>query len=52
MGVPMYHSAPGIPALLEIIGRSGCVCRHLEYDQYPELHMYIIAQKLREQSGV
>lgn len=45
MGVPMYHSAPGIPRLLEIIAAAGCVCRHLEYDQYPELHTYLIVQK-------
>jgi 2-polyprenyl-3-methyl-5-hydroxy-6-metoxy-1,4-benzoquinol methylase len=45
MGPLMYHSAPGLPRLLEIIIDSGCVCRHLEYDQYPELHVYIIAQK-------
>ncbi len=45
MGPQMYHSAPGIPVILEIIARSGAVCRHLEYDQYPELHVYVIAQK-------
>jgi len=45
MGPPMYHSAPGIPRILEWIAQSGCVCRHLEYDQFPELHMYIIVQK-------
>ena len=46
MGVPMYHSAPGIPKILEILADSGCACRHLEYDQYPELHVYIIAQRM------
>lgn len=46
MGVPMYHSAPGISRILEILGRSGCSCRHLEYDQHPAPHVYIIAQKL------
>lgn len=45
MGPPMYHSTPGIPRILEIIGHSGCVCRHLEYDNYPDLHVYVIAQK-------
>ena len=45
MGPPMYHGALGIPLTLEVLGASGCVCRHLEYDQYPELHVYIIAQK-------
>jgi SAM-dependent methyltransferase len=46
MGPPMYHSVPGIPAILRILGASGCACRHLEYDQYPELHVYVIAQKV------
>ncbi|MGM0632082.1 MAG: hypothetical protein ACQETO_02810 [Pseudomonadota bacterium] len=31
--------------LLSLLGTFGCVCRHLEYDQYPEKHLYVIAQK-------
>lgn len=45
LGQPLYHAAPGITALLETIARNGCVCRHLEYDQYPESHIYLIVQK-------
>ena len=45
MGVPVSFGAPGIPNLLEYLNRFGCICRHLEYDQYPELHVYLIAQK-------
>lgn len=45
MGVPMYHAAPGIAAILQTIFTAGCHCRHLEYDQHPERHMYLIAQK-------
>lgn len=45
MGQPMYHAALGIPKLLEIVASQGCVCRHLEYDQHPELHVYLIVQK-------
>lgn len=45
MGPEMYYSVLGIPRILEVISESGCVCRHLEYDQYPELHLCIIAQK-------
>jgi len=45
MGVPLAYGVPGIPRLLELLPKFGCVCRHLEYDQYPELHLYIIAQK-------
>jgi SAM-dependent methyltransferase len=45
MGVPMYTSAPGIPKMLALLAQLGCVCRHLEYDQYPEKHLVVIAQK-------
>ena len=46
MGPPMYYGALGIPQTLELLTRFGCVCRHLEYDQYPEQHVYIITQKV------
>jgi SAM-dependent methyltransferase len=49
MGPSMYYSVIGIPRTLQIISESGCLCRHLEYDQYPELHLYIIAQKAQHQ---
>lgn len=45
MGPPMYHATLGIPKTLHVLANSGCVCRHLEYDQYPEAHVYLIAQK-------
>jgi 2-polyprenyl-3-methyl-5-hydroxy-6-metoxy-1,4-benzoquinol methylase len=45
MGVPMYHATLGIPEILRTLESSGCTCRHLEYDQYPEPHVYFIAQK-------
>lgn len=45
MGPEVSYSALGIPKLLEAISEAGCVCRHLEYDQYPELHLYVIAQR-------
>ena len=50
MGPPMYHATLGIPKTLQVLADSGCVCRHLEYDQYPELHVYVIAQKLTDAS--
>ena len=46
MGPPMYYSSLGIPTTLELLTRCGCVCRHLEFDQYPEQHLYVIAQKI------
>ena len=45
MGPPVYYSVLGIPRMLELIADSGCVLRHLEYDQLPEKHLYVIAQK-------
>lgn len=46
MGQPMYHAAPGIPALLNIIAANRCIVRHLELDQWPEKHLYLIVQKV------
>ncbi|QEL17798.1 GNAT family N-acetyltransferase [Limnoglobus roseus] len=45
MGPPMYHATLGIPKTLHALAEAGCVVRHLEYDQYPEAHVYLIAQK-------
>ena len=45
-GEPLYHAAPGIPAVLRTLADAQCACRHLEYDQYPENHVYIIAQRI------
>lgn len=47
MGQPIYHAALGIPKLLEIVAGMGCICRHLEYDQHPELHVYLVVQRGR-----
>lgn len=45
-GQPLYHAAPGIPALLAAIDASCCVCRHLEFDGGPsEKHVFLIAQR-------
>lgn len=45
MGPRMYHSTLGIPNILKLLAETGCICRHLEYGQHPDLHVYIIAQK-------
>jgi SAM-dependent methyltransferase len=45
MGPPMYYGVLGIPRTLQLISENQCVCRHLEYDQYPELHLYLIVQR-------
>ena len=46
-GKPLYHATAGIPAILRTLEEAGCACRHLEYDQYPEKHVYIIAQRTK-----
>lgn len=45
MGPMVYYSALGIPKTLQTVAEAGCVCRHLEYDQLPENHVFLIAQK-------
>jgi SAM-dependent methyltransferase len=45
MGVPMYYATLGIPKTLALLSEEGAVCRHLEYDQYPEKHVVVIAQR-------
>ena len=44
-GQPLYHAALGIPQFLAVLADCGCICRHLEYDQWPELHLYAVVQK-------
>lgn len=48
MGEPVSHATLGLPRLLELVAGAGCLCRHLEYDQHPELHVYLIVQKSGE----
>ena len=48
MGPPMYYSTLGIPQTLALVDRAGCICRHLEYDQHPELHVFAIVQRPAE----
>lgn len=45
MGPKIYYSSLGVNGFLELLIRLGCLCRHLEYDQRPELHAYLIVQK-------
>ena len=45
MGPEVYYSSLGINGFLNLFISLGCICRHLEYDQYPELHTYFIVQK-------
>jgi trans-aconitate methyltransferase len=45
LGQELYHAALGVPALLDMLSDCGCICRHLENDDWPNQHLYIIAQK-------
>ena len=45
-GEEFEYSTLGVETFLRIIGEQDCTCRHLEYDQYPLQHVYIIAQRI------
>lgn len=45
MGIPMYHATIGVREIVRTLDESECTCRHLEYDQQPEVHVYLVAQK-------
>ena len=44
-GETFDYSTLGVNEFLRLLSEFGCSCRHLEYDQYPENHVHIIAQK-------
>jgi SAM-dependent methyltransferase len=44
-GETFDYSTLGVNEFLRLVSEFGCTCRHLEYDQYPHDHVYIIAQK-------
>jgi SAM-dependent methyltransferase len=46
MGVPLAYGTLGVPQLLELLVKCRCACRHLEFDQFPEKHLFVIAEKL------
>jgi len=45
MGPEVYYSTLGTNGFVSLLMKLGAVCRHLEYDQAPELHTYLIVQK-------
>jgi len=45
MGPPLHSATLGIPAIINLIHTSGCNLRHLEFDQHPESHLVVIAQR-------
>lgn len=46
MGQPVYYATLGIPGLLDVIKGAGCALRHLEFDQHPEQHLFVVVQRL------
>jgi SAM-dependent methyltransferase len=40
-----HYSTIGITGNLQILKECNCECRHLELDQYPEKHVFLIARK-------
>jgi SAM-dependent methyltransferase len=45
-GQTFDYSTLGVNEFLRLLIEFGCTCKHLEYDQYPQKHVCIIAQKL------
>jgi len=46
-GKRFEYSTLGVPAFSQLLWDFGCAIQHLEYDQYPLNHLYIIAKRLR-----
>jgi len=40
------YSTLGVNGFLKILDQQQCTCLHLEYDQHPENHVYVIAKKI------
>ena len=45
LGQDLFYDALGVSALIEFIRDCSLVFKHCEFDQLPEKHLYIIAQK-------
>jgi SAM-dependent methyltransferase len=45
-GETFDYSTLGVNEFLRLLMEYGCSCKHVEYDQYPENHVYIVAQKM------
>lgn len=44
-GQRFSYSTLGVPGFVECIMKNACSLKHIEYDQYPENHVYFIASK-------
>lgn len=46
MGPEICYSSLGTNGFVSYLIANGCKIRHLEFDQYPELHSYLIVEKI------
>ena len=46
MGPEVYYSTLGTNGFISLMIRLGCAIKHFELDQHPELHAYMIVEKL------
>ncbi len=46
MGPMMYYSSLGTNGFIQVLLNHGCTIKHLEFDQYPEFHTYMVVQKI------
>ncbi|WP_394205694.1 class I SAM-dependent methyltransferase [Shewanella waksmanii] len=46
MGQAVYYSSLGTQGFIDLVSELGCQLRHLEFDQHPELHAYMIVEKV------
>lgn len=44
-GVPLYHATPGVPNIVRTLRDAGMTLRHFEFDQWPESHVFFVAQR-------
>ncbi len=44
-GEDFGYSTMGVEGFVRVIAGCGCFCRHVEFDQLPENHVYVIAQR-------
>src|SRR5262245_7719422 len=46
-GKRFEYSSLGVPEFLGLLWRFGCAIQHVEYDQYPENHVYLVAKNTK-----
>lgn len=46
MGPEVYYSTLGIKGFLSLLIGLNCLVRHVEFDQYPQLHCFVVVEKI------